>query len=135
MTEAELLCMVVMAEDILWGGWSSNGEPVGFVGFAAWVPQGLCPDCLRLADTPNPLVGNSAAKWSGTTGHVIWRCPGIQACLQAQSTAHDLKCQKMSGLPFRPNFSHFIPWDSCGPPQRERWCRDRSLGVFAGALQ
>lgn len=93
--EAELLCMVVMAEDgpVMENQWVT-------VGFAARVPQGLRPDCLGLAGTPSPLVDNSAAKRSRTTGNVIRRCPGIQACLQAQSTAHDLKCQKMSGLPF-----------------------------------
>jgi hypothetical protein len=40
----------------------------------------------------------------------------------------------MFGLPFRPNFSHFIPWDSCGPPQMERWGRDCSLGVFSAVV-
>lgn len=91
-------------------GWLSNGEPVSH--------YGLC--CL------GPLVDNSAAIWSWTTGNVICR---LQVC----SIVHDLdrKGQNLNVWAFLQAWLSTFYTLGCMWPTLWGVC---SLGVHSGAL-
>lgn len=103
MIEAELLYMDVMAEDMLWGDGPVMENQWVTVGWAAQAPQGLCLDvCLGLASTPNPLVDNSAAKWSCATGsfdvEMLWDS-GLPPSSVPLHMTLTLRAKKCSGFP------------------------------------